>query len=134
MSPIMTALVVAAALAFGVLIYFLIRVLSKAERTMEEASVAISKLEGLLYEASQNAAEVRKMIATLQDVSLRAQSTARGFQILGGRVAAVSSAVLDEVEPPVRTILWVANLIRHGIGSLVHRWAGSARSIRDTPI
>jgi len=81
-----------------------------------------AQIEDVVAEAKHVGGKVREISGTLQQAAESVRSAAKGFERVGGRAAAISGLVLDEVERPVRRMNAVMHGVRTGAGVLLDRW------------
>jgi uncharacterized protein YoxC len=94
------------------------RSLDRAERTIELTAADLRKS---MAEISELADRARSILGPLEDASRNVQQTATKFSRLGERIANLSSAVIAEIERPVRSAVATVRGIRTGSGVFVHR-------------
>ncbi len=113
---ILTATVVVVAFA-------VVRALARFSKAVDAISEREGPLSSLLEDARKTSGEIRELVAKLEALSDNFEGAASRIGRLGERAASVSSALLDEIEPPVRSAVSLASGIRAGAGLLADRWS-----------
>jgi uncharacterized protein YoxC len=113
-----------------VLVVAVILALKRLGKTADHLDAAIAPLNDLFLDAKQTSGEVRELVASLERVSASVLGIAGRFDAVSDRAAAVSSALLDQVEPPVRTVTALVQGVKAGAGMLLERWTERRRAAR----
>jgi len=124
LSPLIEICVVVATLAVVAIAVAVVRTLHRIEKTTDQ----VSKLTG----------EIHQWVGQAGEIMVPMRRVADRFQILGERAAALSEAVLREVEGPVHTTAVVARGVRsvtsYFLDRLSHRLTrGHSAKHRPTP-
>ena len=124
LSPFLQVIVVVVTVAFLAMAYAVVRALGRFARAAESFTEPTGAVAKLVENASRTSTEARELVVRLDAVAENVAGVAEKFRGLSDRAFNVSSAILDEVEPPVRQAVYVARGIRAGAGLLMERWAG----------
>jgi hypothetical protein len=90
----------------------LVRMAGRISKLTEDARLWIEQMQQVTAEARQVVASSREMLKPVQRVLDR-------FERLGTRTAAVSAAILEEVEAPVRTAVALVRGVKRGTALFV---------------
>ncbi len=123
MPVILQICLVAVTAGLVVLVVVAVRALKRFERANESISETLGLLRVLLADATHTSGEVRDLARSLGAVSESVRGIAGKFEAVSDRAVAVSSAVLDEVEAPVRSAVGVVRGVRTGTAVLLRKWA-----------
>ncbi len=108
--------IVIATLAFVAIvtttIIALVRLGQAAGRLSTAAESSLAQVEAIVL-------ETKELLAAMREIMPPAQRVMKRFERLGDRVAAISTAVLDEVEEPVLATVAMARGLRAGSTSLL---------------
>jgi hypothetical protein len=113
--------VVVATVAAAVVAVAAIRAMVCVERAARELSTLSVQVREWVVQADAFTREARDAVSSVRAAAVPLGRVARRLEVLGGRSADLSAAVLGEVEPPVRLALDVARSVRLGIACLMER-------------
>jgi uncharacterized protein YoxC len=116
--------------ALVVLIIRAIVTMNRLDKTADNVNSAIETLEVFLTDATRTSTEVRELVASLERVSDGTRGIVARFEAVSDRAAAVSSVVLDQVEPPLRRAAAVVVGLKAGAGVLVGKWASRQQAVK----
>lgn len=122
MNPFVQVAIGVATVAFVVIAIAVVRALGRFSKAVDVVTEADGPVATLLENAARTSTEVRELVVRLETISDSLTGVAERFRTLGDRAFAVSSAILDEVEPPVQRAVSVARGIRAGAEVLMERW------------
>lgn len=125
MTPVVQIAICVSAAAFVVMAIAVVRALGRFAKAVDVVTEPTGALAKLIENASHTSSELRELVVKLETISDSLTGVAEGFRSLGGRALAVSSAMLDEVEPPIQKAVSLARGIRAGANALLDRWAGA---------
>lgn len=125
MTPLVQVAIGVVTIAFVVVAIAVVRALRRFEKAVDVVTEPNGAWAQLLENASRTSAELRELVVKLENISENLTGVSAGFRGLGERALAVSSAMLDEVEPPIRRAVSLARGIRAGAGVLMERWGGA---------
>lgn len=131
MSTLVQVCLVLIAVVQVVLVVSIVIALKRLGRTADHLDAAVDPLKNLLIDSKATAGEVRELVTTLKEVSASVLGITERFGALSDRAAAVSSAVLDQVEPPVRKVTALAEGVRTGVAVLLEKWIDRRRAARS---
>jgi hypothetical protein len=114
MPVIVQACIVVVTLALVAIAIATIRAMARFEKTAQE-------LRETAQEARRSISEVHEMVDSLSEAVTPLKRTIARFEELGQRTVRLSSAVLDEVERPVRTAVALVHGVRQGTHTLLGR-------------
>lgn len=127
MNPFVQVAIGVVTIAFVVIAIAVVRALGRFSKAVDVVTEANGPVATLLENASRTSTEVRELVVKLEGISDSLTGVAESFRSLGDRAFAVSSAILDEVEPPVQKAVSVARGIRAGAEVLMERWGRQQR-------
>ncbi len=108
-----------------------IRALGRFTKIADLVSDSTAAFKNLAEDATRTSAEVRELVDSLEAVTESFAGAASKLGIVGDRAASVSSAMLDQVEPPVRKAVAIVEGVRAGAEVLAQRfpksWTASKR-------
>jgi uncharacterized protein YoxC len=113
--------VVVASLAIVVIAVAMIRTMSCVERATDQFSKLSVEIQQWIDEANGFTREARATMASVGEAIAPIRRLVDRFEALGTRTADLSSAVLGEVEPPVRTAVAVARGMRWSTAYFLER-------------
>jgi uncharacterized protein YoxC len=87
-------------------------------RLGEAAAQLTSAAQASMAQGERIVQEIRELLASMREIMPPAQRVVNRLERLGERAAALSTAVLDEIEEPVFTAVAVARRVRTGTGYL----------------
>jgi uncharacterized protein YoxC len=97
-----------------VLAVAVVRMAGRVSKVTDETRLWLEEMRQVAGEAKQVVASAREMLKPVQRVIDR-------FERLGTRTAAVSAAILEEVEAPVRTAVALVRGVKRGTALFVER-------------
>jgi hypothetical protein len=121
MSPIIQVCVVVVTIAVVLLAYVGARTMLRLEATTKRLEARFAHLDEILEDSRQTSRKVRDLVIVLEQI---AQSARSGVERVGGvvgRAASMSTAVLDEIERPVRDVVAVIRGLRSGVRAFTGR-------------
>jgi uncharacterized protein YoxC len=122
MTPFVQAAIGLVAIAIVAVAIALVRALGRFTKAVDSATEPTGAVAMLLENASRTSAEVRGLVVKLEVISESLAGAAEGIRGVSDRAVQVSSAILDEVEPPVRRAVSLARGVRAGAELLMERW------------
>lgn len=122
MTPFVQIAIGMVTIAVLVMAVAVVRALRRFEMAVDAVTEPNGAVAKLLENASETSTEVRELVVKLEGISDNLSEVAERFRSLGDRACTVSSAILDEVEPPVQRAVSVARGIRAGAEVLMERW------------
>lgn len=128
MSTLVQVCLVLIATVQVILVVAVVVALKRLGRTADHLEAAIEPLNGLFQDAKATSGEVRELVASLEQVSAGVMGITERFEVVSDRAAAISSAVLDQVEPPVRRVTALVEGVKAGAGVLLERWTDRRRA------
>ena len=131
MSPfvqVCLALIAAGQIVFVVAVVI---TMNRIGRTADRLEAAIEPLTDLLVDAKVTSGEVRELVTSLEQVSASVLGISDRLGTVSDRAAAISSALLDQVEPPVRQVTALVQGVKAGAGFLLERWTDRRRAGRS---
>ncbi len=124
MAPVVQVAVVVVAITFVVVAIAVVRALGRFTSAVDAVTEPNGAFAQFLENASRTSTELRELVVKLETISESLKGVAEGFRTVGDRAFAVSSAILDEVEPPIQRAVSLARGIRAGTNVLLGRWGG----------
>jgi hypothetical protein len=121
LSMFLRVIIVVATIGFLAMAVAVVWALGRFAKAAESLTEPTGTLAQLVENASRTSTEARELVERLDAVAER-------FGSLSDRVFKLSSATLDEVEPPVRQAVAVARGIRAGAELLIDRWSSQKPS------
>jgi hypothetical protein len=112
MTVLLAVCAVVVTVAIAITAVVTMRAIRRFEKTAEILRGAIAHSEAVIH-------EVHELTDSLGSVVTPLRRAAGGVEQLSDRAVRISSAVLDEIERPVRTTLALINGVRTGTRSLV---------------
>jgi uncharacterized protein YoxC len=125
LSMFLQVIIVVATIALLAIAVAIVRALGRFAKAADYLSEPTGAVAKFVENASRTSTETRELVARLDTV-------AEKFSDLSDRVFKLSSAALDEVEPPVRQAVAVARGIRAGAELLMDRWGSHEASHTET--
>ena len=105
-----------------------IRAMSRFEKAAEKISETADAVQRSVAEIGNVTREAHEIVNSLGEVAPRVRGVVSRFEALGERTATLSTAVLEEVEAPVRTAVALSRAVRAGTSELLHRLTSRFRS------
>jgi uncharacterized protein YoxC len=121
MTPLVQVCVVLVTLALLVITIVTVRALARLEKAADEFSRTAQSVQRSMALVEDVTHEMHELVATMGKATPHLHRAVSMFGELGVRLARMSSAVLDEVEVPVRNALAVARGVRSGTSFFVNR-------------
>lgn len=131
MTPTIEIAIIVLTAVIVIVAFAVVRALSRFSRAVDAMTEETGPLSTLLEDARKTSNEIRELVAKLESISNAFQGAASRIGSVGERAASVSSAMLDQIEPPVRQALSLVNGFRVGAEFLADRW--SQRSPAEGP-
>jgi len=100
-----------------------VRAMRRFERATDEFTVTAAAIRSSLAQTQEIAGEARQLVRSLGEVAPQVRAIAARFASLSDRTARLSTAVLDEVEAPIRSAVALARGMRQGTRFLFDRLA-----------
>jgi uncharacterized protein YoxC len=119
MTVLLAVCAVVVTVAIAVIAIAAVRAIHRFEDTAAEIQKTAEMLRGTIAHSEAVLHEVHELTDSLGSVVAPLRRAADGAAQLSDRAVGMSSAVLDEIERPVRTTLALINGIRTGTRSLV---------------
>jgi hypothetical protein len=104
--------IVVASLAVVAIAVAALRTMTLAEKSTREVTKLSAEIHQWIGQANEFTREARETLASARGVIAPIRRVADRFEMLGERTADLSSAILGEIEPPVRTAVAVARGMR----------------------
>jgi hypothetical protein len=104
--------IVVASLAVVAIAVAAIRTMICIEKSTREFTRLSGEIQQWIGQANEFTREARETLASARGVIAPIRRVAERFETLGERTADLSSAILGEIEPPVRTAVAVARGVR----------------------
>jgi len=98
-----------------------VRTMLRFEKAAEEFTETTVLIRDSIDQFQSVTRETHELIESLSDIVPSVRRTASRLEMIGERTARLSSAVLEEVETPIRTAVAVARGVRAGTSRLVER-------------
>jgi len=119
MTVLLAVCAVVVTVAIAVVAVVTVRAMNRFEDTAGEIQKTAEMLRGAIAHSEAVIHEVHELTDSLGSVVTPLRRAAGGVEQLSDRAVRMSSAVLDEIERPVRTTLALINGVRTGTRSLV---------------
>jgi hypothetical protein len=127
---LVVCVVVATAAAVAVAVVA-IRALSRFNRITLELEQSAHVFRECAVQAKASGREVQEFVASLREVVPPVRRAAEAFGQVGERAADLGSAVLNEVEGPVRRTMDLIRGVQAGAGYFLNRLAHNGRGARN---
>jgi len=114
MNPVLQIAALAVAVVLIVLGVVAIRALTRFEKTADEISKTAAAVRATVIQAEGVTREIHELTESFQGLVPHLHRTAQRFEAIGDRTAGLGHALLDQVEPPVKTAVAVVNGVRTG--------------------
>ena len=105
-----------------------IRAMRRFEKAADKISETADMVQRSVAEIGNVTREAHEIVISLGEIGPRLKGVAARFEAIGERTATLSSAVLEEVEAPVRTAVALSRAVRSGTTELLHRLTSRFRS------
>jgi uncharacterized protein YoxC len=105
-----------------------IRAMKRFEAAADKISQTADTVQRSVAEIGNVTREAHEIVSSLSEVAPRVKGVIARFESLGDRTASLSSAVLEEVEAPVRTAVAISRAVRSGAFQIIHRLTSRFRS------
>ena len=119
MTVLLAVCAVVVTIAFVVLAVASVRAINRFENTAEEIQKTAELLRGTIAHSEAVIHEVHELADSFGSIVPPLRRAADGIESMSNRAVRISSAVLNEIETPVRTTLALLNGFRSGTRSLV---------------
>lgn len=126
MTPAIEIAIAILTVTIVIVAFAVVRAIARFSKAVDVICEETGPLSTLLEDARKTSSEVRELVAKLESISDNFQGAAARIGSISDRAASVSSAMLDQIEPPVRRALSLANGIRVGAEFLADRWSHRA--------
>jgi uncharacterized protein YoxC len=131
MNPVLEIAVLAVAVVFIVMGVVAIRALTRFEKTAVEVAKAAAAVRATVTHAEAVTLEIHELTESFQSIVPHLQRTAQSFEAIGDRTAGLGHALLDQVEPPVKTAVAVVNGVRTGTRTFLESLTRRVRQRRQ---
>jgi len=121
MTPLVQVCLVLITTAFIVVSIMMVRALGRIEKAADEFSRTAQSVQRSMALVEDVTHEMHELVGTMGKATPQLRRAASMFGDLGVRLARLSSALIDEVEMPVRNALAVARGVRSGTAFFVNR-------------
>lgn len=122
MNAIIQVCIVVVTIAVVLLVYFAARLLLRLEATTKKFEAGYVRLEEALEDSRQTSRRIRELVGVIEQIALTVQSGVEQVEGVVDRAASLGTAVLDEVERPVRRVVSIIRGLRSGVQALTGRW------------
>lgn len=121
MTPLVEVCVALVTAAFLVVSIVTVRALARIEKAADEFSRTAQSVQRSMALVEDVTHEMHELVGTMGKATPQLHRAISMFGDLGVRLAQMSSALLDEVETPVRNALAVARGVKSGTAFFVNR-------------
>lgn len=121
MTPLVQVCVVLITAAFLGVSIMTVRAMARIEKAADEFSRTAQSVQRSMALVEDVTHEMHELVGTMGKATPQLQRAVSMFGDLGVRLARLSSALLDEVEVPVRNALAVARGVKSGTAFFVNR-------------
>ena len=121
MTPLVQVCLVLVTIAFLAVSIMTVRALTRIERAADEFSRTAQSVQRSMALVEDVTHEMHELVGTMGQATPHLRRAVSMFGDLGVRLAHLSSALLDEVELPVRKALAVARGVKSGTAFFVNR-------------
>jgi uncharacterized protein YoxC len=121
MTPLIQICAVIVTLALVAIAVATVRAMLRLERAADEFSQTNNAIQKFLAESKTVTHQIQEVVGRAGSVVDQVRGVADRFQEVGERTARLSSAMVDEVEAPIRTAVAAMRGVRAGTGFLLDR-------------